>query len=271
MTLPAPRIVDSPAEGRGDSGAASTVARAADILLHFTSTRARDLGVTEIADALSLSKTAVHRILTSLRSRGLVELDPATRRYSLGVAAMQLGMTYLDRLDVRRLARSELEHLSATTNETATLSLRSGWTRAYVDQVTPQREVIMSVTLGESVPLHAGASSKTFLAFLPDSTIEDYLATGSMRSLTDRTVTDPGRLRRDLARIRRQGWASSTGERKPGAASIAAPVLDHTGAPAAVISVCGPAERLPKQLDAARDALLDATARLSLAMGWRTF
>ncbi|MGH1564955.1 IclR family transcriptional regulator [Mumia sp. DW29H23] len=259
------------AQGVAESTSATiaTVERAADVLLLFTESGSPDLGVTEIADALDLSKAAVHRVLASLRSRDLVALDERSRRYSLGVAAMRLGLTYLDRIDVRRIGRPFLEDLSARTDETATLSVLLGTrSRIYVDQVTPDREVIMSVTIGEPYPLHAGASSRAFLAFLPEDEATAYLESAPLDPLTDSTLVDAAALRRDLAEVRRQGWAHSAGERMEGAASVAAPVRGNDGRPVAVVSVCGPAERFARELDACREALLETTATLSYRFGW---
>ncbi|WP_256839426.1 IclR family transcriptional regulator [Ornithinimicrobium faecis] len=253
---------------KSGSATVATVERAADVLMYFVEAQTSELGVTEIADGLGLSKAAVHRVLSSLRGRDLIELNSSSRRYSLGVGAMRLGLAYLDRIDIRRAAHPELVELSRGTSETATLSVRTGHTRAYVDQVTPDREVIMSVGLGESFPLHAGASSKAFLAFLTEEQIEDYIASHPLEALTSETITDADDLRAELAAIRQQGWARSEAERKGGAASVAAPVFDHTGAPVAVVSVCGPLERFSAEFDACRDALLATTATLSQRMGW---
>ncbi|MFE3448995.1 IclR family transcriptional regulator [Nonomuraea sp. NPDC059194] len=246
----------------------ATVERAADILVLFAESGALTLGVTEIAESLGMSKAAVHRVLASFRTRGLVELDEESRRYSLGLTAMRLGLAYLDRIDVRRLAGPELIELSRRTNETATLSIRTGDSRVYIDQVTPEREVIMSVSLGVPYPLHAGGSSKAFLAFLSDGEIVEYLRQPLTR-LTASTVTDHDRLRTELALIRRRGYAMSIAERQSGAASVAAPVLDHHARPVAVISVCGPAERFVGEADACAAALLEVTDRLSAQLGNR--
>lgn len=248
-------------------GTIATVERAADVLVHFAESSGATLGVTEIADALGMSKAAVHRVLASLRGHGLIELDETTRRYALGVGAMRLGLAYLDRLDVRRLAGPELVALSERTGETATLSIRTGDHRVYVDQVTPSREVIMSVRLGIPYPLHAGSSSKAFLAFLPASEADAVLDRSDLHALTGITITDPARLRRELATVRRRGWARSFGERQPGAGSVAAPVLDHHGRPAAVVSVCGPLERFRGEVAACAEVLLETTGRLSARMG----
>ncbi|MFD2354578.1 IclR family transcriptional regulator [Nonomuraea ferruginea] len=257
------------APARENSGQAiATVERAADVLMHFAETPSNTLGVTEIAEALGMSKAAVHRILASLRVRGLIELDQSTRRYSLGVGAMRLGLAYLDRIDVRRIAAPELVTLSQRTDETATLSIRTGNYRIYVDQVTPAREVIMSVNLGVAHPLHAGASSKAFLAFLTEEEMENYLSLGALEPLTGNTIVDKARLRRELASIREGGYAQSFSERMSGAASVAAPILDHHGRPVAVVSVCGPVERFRAEVGECVARLLESTARLSAQMGW---
>lgn len=252
----------------GQSQSIAAVERALDVLLLFGRSQEPDLGVTEIAGRLGLSKAAVHRILTTLRSRDLIVLDESSRRYLLGPAALGLGRAYLDRLDVRTLAAPELAWLSRESNETATLSVRTGLTRMYVDQVVPDREVRMEVALGVSYPLHAGGSSKAFLAFLPDEEIDTFLDRNRLDSMTEKTITDPKRLRRELAKIRKQGYATSLGERQAGAASVAAPVLDHNGRPAAVVSVSGPLERFRSEAADCAELLLQATARLSTRMGY---
>jgi DNA-binding IclR family transcriptional regulator len=243
-----------------------TLERGADVLLLFASSTASRLGVTEIASELGLSKTVVHRILTSLRNKGIVEFDPVSRRYALGPVVMSLGLTYLNKLDVRKVAEPELAGLSRATNETATLSVRAGNSRVYIDQVTPNREVLMSVQIGAQHPLHAGASSKAFLAFLPEDEIDEYLEK-PLRKVTPATITDRRKLRRELVEIRERGWSQSLGERQSGAGSVAAPILDYRDYPLAVVSVCGPADRMVKEVDMCAQFLIAATNRMSLRMG----
>ena len=246
------------------------IERALDALSLFAESDTASLGVTEIAHQLGLSKAVVHRILASFRAKGFVELDETTRRYSLGPKILFLGLTYLDRIDILSVAREAMASLSARTNETATLSIRSGDIRVYVDQVTPPRDVKMQVSLGIPYPLHAGASSKAFLAFLPDSEIDEYLSNIKLERLTKSTVVEPRKLRRELAAIREAGYASSFGERMEGAGAVAAPVFGRDGSPSGVISVCGPIERFRDEADTAARLLLEQTARASARLGYRT-
>lgn len=246
----------------------TTIERAADVMTLFTKHDTPDLGVTEIAHELDLSKAVVHRVLTTLAAKGFVEVEEETRRYRLGPMALAIGVTYLERIDLRALAQPRLRDLSDRTNETATLSLRYGWERMYVDQVTPNREVKMTVALGRSFPLHAGSSSKAFLAFLTDDEQERYLRENDLEQLTDRTIIDAEQLRRELHRIRERGYAVSFGERQAGAGSLAAPVCDHRGRPAAAVSVCGPLERFREEVDLFAKLLLEVTTDLSRQLGY---
>jgi len=246
----------------------AAVERAADVLLYFAATDEPDLGVTDIATALGLSKAAVHRLLASLRTRNLISLDERTRRYSLGPASLVLGLSALGRLDVRVLAAAELPLISGDTQETATLSVRVGDSRVYIDQVTPQRQVIMQVAIGQSYALHAGASSKAFLAYLSESEQQRYL-TQVLPTVASLSAKDVKALTTELAEIRERGWSRSSEERQSGAASVAAPVLDHLGHPVAVLSVCGPSDRFVAEVDACAARLVASTTKLSEQLGYR--
>jgi IclR family transcriptional regulator, acetate operon repressor len=246
------------------------IERALDVLSLFSASDAPTLGVTEIASELALSKAVVHRLLTTFRARGYVEIDPRTHRYRLGPEIGVLGLSYLDRIDFRSLGHEVLVELVALTNETATMSVLVGTSRVYLDQVTPKRDVKMVVQLGRPFPLHAGASSKALLAFLPAAEREAYLTSQHLAALTPRTLTDPARLRQELESIRRAGYATSFGERDASAGSVAAPVFDHSGHPVGVISVSGPVERFSAEVDQSSTALLRATRELSRRLGYRS-
>jgi DNA-binding IclR family transcriptional regulator len=261
----APRIDRQPAAGSGQSaGTVTAVVRTADVLTFLAQAPPRPVGVTEIAKGLGLSKAVVFRILTSLLDRGYVEFDAVSRRYQLGPKCLALGTAYLERTDTRRSVHDALVTLSARSEETATMSLRTGWERMYVDQILPPDDIKMVVPIGRLFPLHAGASSKAFLAFLPEAERERFFAEHPrLPALTDHTVVDPRALRAELEEIRGAGFASSRGERQHGAASVAAPVLDAAGAPAAVISVCGPIDRFEARREDAARLLLEETTVLS--------
>jgi IclR family transcriptional regulator, acetate operon repressor len=243
------------------------VERALNVLTLFAYSESRTLGVTEISRSLGLSKAVVHRILTAFRTNGFLQLEPTTHRYMLGPQILSLGLTVLNRIDTHGIIREEMGNLSAETNETATFSVRVGWQRVYVDQVTPDREVKVVVQIGNRFPLHSGASSRALLAALPQYEQEEYLADHELAAITSSTITDPHRLRQELAEVRRLGYAVSVRERDEGAAAVAAPIYGHDEQLIGVISVSGPVERFQPQIDQAASALCRAVERIGVQLG----
>ena len=191
-----------------------------------------------------------------------MELDAATHRYALGPAAAVLGLSYVERLEVHRAAGDALRELSAATDETATLSIRVGDERIYVTQVNARRGPQVVVQLGRPFPLHAGASSRAFLAFVGDDEQRRYL-TQTLRPVTERTLVDASLLRAELRSARSAGRAASSGEIYPDTVAVAAPVFAGDGNIAGVISVCGPSERFHDHLEVAAAQLVELAERTS--------
>lgn len=251
----------------GERQRVSTIERALSVLDLIAASEQEDYGVTELARELDLSKAVIHRVLTTLVSWEYLQVHAQTRRYRLGPKALVLGSAYLKQIDLRRLILPRLQELSDRTGETATFSLRNGSSRMYVDQITPDREIKMSVAIGKSFPLHAGSSSKSFLAYLPQEEQDAYLRDHELTRLTGTTLIEVDALRADLAAVRACGYAISLEERQAGAASVAAPILDRDGDPIAVISICGPVERFREQLDTVAPLLISVCRDLSRQFG----
>jgi len=110
---------------------------------------------------------------------------------------------------------------------------RSTWRSIEVHSVSASSPVLIRVSFepGQPRPLHAGASAKIVMAHLPPDVLEKILGRGRLQHLTSRTITDARRLRADLARIRRPGWAVTTGEVDEGVRGIAVPLRDPGGPP----------------------------------------
>jgi DNA-binding IclR family transcriptional regulator len=235
----------------------SGIGRALRIINAVVEASSTGIGVSALARDLSLPKAVTHRILKALTTDGFLAFDEQTKMYSLGVGALKIGLAAVRLLDVPAAAKPVLHRLVEMTGETATLSIRDGWTRMYLDQVLSPKEVRMSVSVGHSYPLHAGSSSKAILAALPDLEIEEYLHTGKRDRLTAATIVDPVALRNEIATIRRLGYATSRGERQADAGSVASAVYQADGRVFGSLSVCGPAFRF----DAATQRRIGAIVR----------
>jgi IclR family acetate operon transcriptional repressor len=220
----------------------STTQRVAQVLTIFAGGD-RWLGVSEISRRLDLGKAVVHRILQTLVEAGLLSYSADTRLYCLGPTALSLGRNAARDNDVRTAAMPIISHLAAITGETTTVTAVSGHNRYYVGQVESAQHIRITINVGQQVPMAAGASGLSILAFMSERDIDLALSVPLIR-YTDRTVTDPQLIRERLVTIREQGWASSEGERVLHSSSIAAPIFDITGAPAGSLSVAYLASRI---------------------------
>ena len=250
-------------------GQSSTVLRAISILDCF-STERPELGVREVARRLRLSRSTTGRLLATLQSAGVVARNPGTRAYMIGPRVLAWAGLYTGVLDVRATARPILDGLRRATRETTTLYVRDGHQRVCVERLDGPQSIRAVVRLGERMPLYAGAGGKVLLAFLPAAERRAVLDRLALVRFTRRTITDRSRLERELAVIRRQGYAASSGERFPGAATVAAPIQGADGSVVAALNVSGPADRFTGARKAKYARLVTKAARaISRAMGYR--
>jgi len=257
--------------GEDAAGPQSGLQRAMQVVYAVAESPPTGIGVSALARELELPKAVVHRIVKVLTADGFLAFDDDTKRYRLGPRALAVGLAALGQLDVPAVARPFLERLVGQSGETATLSVRQGWSRVYIDQVLSPQEVRMSVIIGRPYPLHAGSSSKAILSGLPDPEVEEYLRHHDLEPITEVTISSPDTLRAEIARIRELSYAASIGERQPGAGSVAAAVRQADGSVFGSISLCGPADRFDDELRRRYGWLVGATAaEISAAIGHRS-
>lgn len=205
----------------------------------------RPAGVTTIAERVRLPKSTVARLLTTLEDLGAVErFDGARWRIGPGVAALSSAAS--PERSLIAVARPHLAELVAELGEDAGLGLPDGNEVLYVDQVESDNPVQVRDWTGTRAPMHAVPSGLVLLAEWPEDALEAYLG-GELVALTRRTITDPPRLRKRLAEVRKAGYAWGLEEFAEGIDSVAAPVRDARGKAIAAIHVHGPSYRFPRQ------------------------
>lgn len=223
-----------------------------------------ELGTTDVARRTGISASTVSRQLGTLTRIGLVEHVKATGRYRLGIRVLRLANALLGRLDLRDIARPELENLVHAVGETGTLSIPGDGDAITVDFVPTDRYLQGVTRLGRPSVGHASSAGKVMLAFG-----EVPLPRGRLIAFTPRTITDPAVLAEEIERVRAQGWADAVEEREPGLSAVAAPVWGATGALAAIVALQGPSSRFDAEATrAALPLLLACCARISRALGW---
>jgi DNA-binding IclR family transcriptional regulator len=220
-----------------------SVDKATNILKQF-STDEPQLGVSELARRLGLTKSTVHRLLRSLVRGGMVAQDPLNRRYMLGRGTVQLGYTAMYSDPLLRAALPYLHYLSQQVGESAYLAERRGLEGAPILQVLSPT---MQDQLGwyTSPPLHSTASGKVLLAYAPEGVFQAVVDQGLFRE-TEHTITDPAQLRRELEKVREQGYATVFEESMLGTNALAVPVKDAEGQVIAALAIAGPSYRLTR-------------------------
>lgn len=267
-----------PAQTGGDGSTAEEVERAptgaqvvdrvVDILETLLSL-GPELGVSEISRALGLKKATAHRLLASLRRRNMVAQDPVTRRYRLGGKLWELGSVATSQVDWAARVKPFLEQLTQEAGETSHLAVLNDGQVLYVEKVESSRSLRMPSQVGRRLPFHCTGVGKALVAFLPDDVLDGLIARRGLARMTLNTITDPARLRAELARTRERGYAIDSEEIEEGLVCIAAPVRDHTAHVVAAISIAGPSSRL-RIADAERHAplVMRAADAISAALGW---
>ncbi|MGA8246713.1 MAG: IclR family transcriptional regulator [Nocardioides sp.] len=219
-----------------------SVDRALRLLEVVAATAPRGETVTTLATKCEINRATAWRLLGTLEARGLVERDPSTNRYRIGLAMIRMSASAgYDGL-VRR-TRHILERVSEQTGETADLAVAGQHGVTYVGEVAPPS--VMAINwVAREVPLHATSTGKAFLAWLPTEEVSGLLEQPLPR-FTDTTVTDPHQLMAQLEQIRERGYAECAGELEPALYGVSAPILNLDDRPLGVFSIWGPVSRVP--------------------------
>ena len=249
-------------------GGLSTVRNAARLLKVFRS-READLGVSELARRLGLGKSTVHRMLTTLVAEGLIEQNPRTGGYRLGIVMFELGQAVRVHMDLHAAVGPVLGELRAQTGESSQVGVLDGHEVVYVDRMESAHSLRLFTETGRRVPVHCTSSGKVLLAYLPEVRRQAVLRAAPLEALTPHTITDRSQLAAELDRVRRRGWAEAVNEREVGVASIAAPVRDISGEVVAAISIGVPLARCSVMaLRRLAPVIMEAAEAASRRLGW---
>lgn len=237
-------------------------------IMDFIAVAKDECGLAEITQALKLPKSTVHRLLMVMERHQLVERNPRSERYRLGLKLFELQSRAISKRDISQLGRPFLEQLVAETGETAHLGiLREGEVISLSNVQSPH--TLRPSTVGRRIPAYCTSLGKAMLAGLPDHEFEAYLASHRFAPRTPNTICNSSRLKAEIRRIRKRGYAVDNEEFERGLKCVGAPVRDHTGKVIAALSVAGPISRVGREhAKTIRQAVIKAAFALSRALGY---
>lgn len=223
------------------------------------------LTLVEISRRADLPLATAHRLVAALAGWGALERDESGV-YHIGLRLWELGALAPRGLALREAAMPFLEDLYESTHENVHLAVRDGLEVLYIERISGRSAVGVLSHVGARWPLHATGVGLVLLAH-GAAALQEEVCGRELASFTPHTVTDPARLRRMLAEVRRTGCAVSDRQITDDALSVAAPVRGPRGDVVAAVSVV-------VHVDQAKTSALVPVVRLaglgiSRALGWQ--
>jgi DNA-binding IclR family transcriptional regulator len=200
----------------------SVVSRVLAILDAFDVEHPR-LSLSDIARRAGLSLPTTHRLVGEIAAwRGLERDDDGM--YRVGLRLWEVGLLGPLHTRLREVAMPFLQSLYETTRENVHLAVRDGFDALYVEKLAGHRSVPIISRIGGRLPMHATGVGKALLAWSGDDLVEEALRRPLERP-TSYTITEPGRLRQELASTRQAGYAVTREEMTLGSCSVAVPIF----------------------------------------------
>ena len=230
----------------------------------------QDKGATysEIIRDLDLPKSSVHRILKDLTKLDYFNYDPVTKRYCGSLRFAALGAQVMTHFRFRDHIHPFLLELQHDTQHTVNLGILDGTQGVFVDKIESRDfGVKLFSEIGKPFPLHCTSLGKTLLAFSPAYTLEKVLEL-PLKAETEKTITDPDELRRELLRVVTQGYAFDDEEITRGIMCVAAPIFDFDQQLLGAISIAFPAYlKHDRGLEPEVEAIKKYAASISKSLG----
>jgi IclR family KDG regulon transcriptional repressor len=202
------------------------------------------MGLTEIAQKLSVDKSTAFHLLRTLASNRFAEQDPKDRRYTLGLRVVELSRRALDRIELRTVAKPCLKLLQQRVGESAHLAVLGGGHVVYVDNVASDATLNVHTEIGHRAPSHCTAIGKALIAWLSPEDLKGLVDGAPLTRFTPRTITTLRELIPHLETVRERGYAVDDEEFDAGVRCVATAVRDYRGEVVASVGISGPTVRL---------------------------
>lgn len=214
-----------------------TTQRTVDIL-KLVSKNPEGITLDEICSSLSLPKTSAYDIVVTLAEMGMVHVDRGQRqRYTIGLTAYRIGISYTNNSDTISVIEPELKALAREVGKTVFFGICSGSEVVYISKAEPENPIITTATVGTKNPMYCTSLGKAILAFSDPETREKLLSQMKFKSYTENTITDREALAAQLEEVQEAGYAMDRREMEEHMQCVGAPVFGPDGQVMGAISV----------------------------------
>lgn len=238
-------------------------------LLELISKSQEASGLPELAEALGVERSTVHRLLATLLQRGYVNQDSVTKHYTIGYKVVELSRRAIDGYSLRISGKSAIKNLVKETGESANLAVLAGKDVVCIDHESSPSPLAVTNDIGSIFVLQSTSLGKAILAFLPDEIRNSLISGIKYQAFTPRTIINQQMLENNILLIRQQYYALDDEERHIGVRCLAAPIFDYRNKVIGAIGITAPTVRLPlEKVDAVSRLVKKAAFEVSVQMGY---
>jgi len=214
-------------------------------ILEFLARSERGASVSNVSRSLALPKSSTYLLLKTLEQEGYLQRSAWSGRFYFGVRLVRLCRSALANLDLREVARPRLTNLMRQTGITVHLAILEGNEAVIIDRISPAGSSAGADWVSRRLDVNCTGVGKALAAYLPDEQLEALITTQRFARHNDNSiVTVPG-LKRELCKVRQQGYALDDEEDEIGVRCVGVPILDRNQQAFAAISLAGTTELIP--------------------------
>ncbi|GAB1856518.1 IclR family transcriptional regulator [Flavobacteriaceae bacterium MHTCC 0001] len=217
------------------------------LVIELLSNYKQGLTLTEIIDALDISKTTAFRIVSTLIFKNYLQKNETTKKITLSRKLLTLGISSMNEQSIVELSIDVMRALRDELKESVMLGVLIDNKGAILEQVSSSYPVKLYVEQGTHFNLHSSVGGKSIMAFLPEEELNVLLKSITLKKLTANTITSKKEFRDELVAVSNNGYAIDNGEDIQGIHCIGAPIFNEYGYPVAALWVTAPHGRLPHE------------------------
>ncbi|WP_042470797.1 IclR family transcriptional regulator [Bacillus ndiopicus] len=239
------------------------------IILEHLSKYPDGMQITKLATETKLSKSTVHRLLSTLIELQYVHQNVETERYHISYKTLYLTRNILNNSSLISIARPLLEKLAHEVNETVHLCTEENGEIVYIDKIESNQTIRMYSRIGSRAPMYCTGTGKVLLSGKDDTQLHKTIDKIQFIQRTENTILTSSDLVNEINKIRKNGYALDNIENEEGIRCIAAPIYDFSGKIIASFSISGPIHRITLQRiqEELIEKVLNTSSSISLQLG----
>jgi len=201
---------------------------------------------TELIDLMSSNKATIHRFVTTLENLGYIAKNQQ-EKYQLTPKFHSIGSKAVEQFNLIEIAKPYLTQLAFEVNESVLIAGYSNDTVYYLDKIESPAALRIVVEPGKTAPLYSVASGKLYLAHLNEEERKEYFLTHPLTPITERTITNPEHMKKELQEIREKGFAVDHEEWEEYLRGVAFPIYDYTNKLVSALCIAGVSYRFTEE------------------------